>query len=577
MNTQDSDSLTQHALLVLWGQFAQSLGLVTALMQLPLAQKTYTHRPQTKVMEFLLAVLAGLPYLKDLSKAAHPLDEDTVVAHAWGQTGWADYSGVSRTLSALTSADVQRIQAVFSQVSRPFIDREVMLAMRQSGRLVFDLDLSGRPVSRHSTTYPEATFGHMDDGIQFGYQAAIVSLHSPTYGRICLSASHHPGNTHSSTLLPALVAAAEAQTGVRPRRRTDLLRQRLDALSLLQQSKQTLVDQQQVHLQRQQEKLQALAGRWQEQQTVLSHLPAAGPARQRARAQQCLDRLSVAQRRQEKVIATAQRGLGRHQHALQAVQAEHRVLSDRLAQFELDNAQLTTPVSAIIRVDAGFSTSENLALLIEAGYEVYTKPCSAQIISVLLRRLPADAIWTAVGADVEMTACEPGPVGDCPYALDIALGRVKVDERWEHIGLLHYGADPVASQLPEWFQSYNARQTIEAGIKEGKQVFQMHHLKVRTAPALEFQECCAAFAANFVRWAAHWLEQAPDPTAVSGMSIKTQVQVLAHTSALIVVGTDGYVAHFTAQSVLAGKTLTAPVVAVQRPLPFYTTRSFAPN
>ena len=35
--------------------------------------------------------------------------------------------------------------------------------------------------------------------------------------------------------------------------------------------------------------------------------------------------------------------------------------------------------------------------------------------------------------------------------------------------------------LDGWFHTYNGRQTIEAGIKEGKNVFQMHHFKVRTS------------------------------------------------------------------------------------------------
>jgi len=58
-----SPTLTHHALLVLWGQFAQQLGLVDALMAVQLHQKVATHRPQTKVLEFLLAILAGLPHL----------------------------------------------------------------------------------------------------------------------------------------------------------------------------------------------------------------------------------------------------------------------------------------------------------------------------------------------------------------------------------------------------------------------------------------------------------------------------------------------------------------------------------
>ena len=61
------------------------------------------------------------------------------------------------------------------------------------------------------------------------------------------------------------------------------------------------------------------------------------------------------------------------------------------------------------------------------------------------------------------------------------------------------------------------RDAIEAGIKEGKNVFQMHHLKVRSPQALLLQEHFACFAANFVRFAAHWLaeRQAELPTSLS--------------------------------------------------------------
>jgi hypothetical protein len=54
------------------------------------------------VLEFLVAILAGLSHLQDISLVAHPLDKDQVVAEAWGQPGWADYIGISRTLSALS-------------------------------------------------------------------------------------------------------------------------------------------------------------------------------------------------------------------------------------------------------------------------------------------------------------------------------------------------------------------------------------------------------------------------------------------------------------------------------------------
>ena len=67
----------------------------------------------------------------------------------------------------------------------------------------------------------------MNTDIRRGYQAALVSLESLTYGRLWLSVEHQPGATVSCTQAEALVLAAEQRLGVRPRRHTNLLRQRL--------------------------------------------------------------------------------------------------------------------------------------------------------------------------------------------------------------------------------------------------------------------------------------------------------------------------------------------------------------
>ena len=104
MNEDDSTSLTEHALLVVWGQFAQCLGLIQDLSAVSLHQKTVEHSPHSKVVEFLVAILAGLPHLKDISCSAHPLDQDPAVARAWGQPVWADYSGASPPTKRSTSS-----------------------------------------------------------------------------------------------------------------------------------------------------------------------------------------------------------------------------------------------------------------------------------------------------------------------------------------------------------------------------------------------------------------------------------------------------------------------------------------
>src|SRR5438132_4611421 len=55
----------------------------------------------------------------------------------------------------------------------------------------------------------------------------------PTYGRLWLSVAHHSGDTVSCTQAEALVLAAEARLRLWPRRRTELLRQRIHAYEQL--------------------------------------------------------------------------------------------------------------------------------------------------------------------------------------------------------------------------------------------------------------------------------------------------------------------------------------------------------
>jgi hypothetical protein len=150
---------TAHAMLVPWGIFARRIGLVQRLEKVPIAQRKRDYEPQTKLIEFLAAILSGCRYLQDISHGPHPLNRDQAVATAWGQPGWADYSGVSRTLQACTAETVEAVREAVEEVSRPYIDWEIVLSLQQTGELIYDGDLTGRPVSSTSTTYPSAAFG----------------------------------------------------------------------------------------------------------------------------------------------------------------------------------------------------------------------------------------------------------------------------------------------------------------------------------------------------------------------------------------------------------------------------------
>ncbi len=582
MSDSEINELTHHAMLVTWGEFAQSIGLIQAVESVPLRQKRVTHRPQTKILEFFIAILAGLEHLKDLSRSAHPIDQDRAVAKAWLQPGWADYSGVSRTLTTLSQEEAEQVADAQHKVTKLILDAEIMKALQLSGRLIYDGDLTGRPVSNSSTTYPNAGYGHMDDALRLGYQAAMVSVHSPTYGRLWLSVVPHPGNTASCTQAEAMVLAAEAKTGLRPLRRTDLLQGRLQCVSRERQGREAQV---------QAIETEIAAVRAQEAETrqqidqqcgFVSELEAEYREKQRperphstlGRARHKLGVLERQQARLAKKVPKLEEQLARRQRQLVICQAQESQLQRRLEQFEADNRANRCPIQADFRLDAGFGVRENVALLIEMGYEVYTKPYADWLTPRLKRRAAGRRDWTRVGKNAEMIAWKAEVLPDFPYPLDVALERFWVSDKQKHAALVHFGVDPVATDLSTWFERYNARQTIEAGIKEGKSVFEMHHLKVRSVPGLYLQEQCAVFAANFVRWAAHWLAtQCPQlPTGwqdTAQPKVKEQVKVGAHTSAWVNWQEQGCLLKFTDHSVFAGRFLKLERHwTVQLPLPF---------
>jgi hypothetical protein len=586
-----SPILTNHAMLVAWGIYARQIGLVKTIEAVRLHQKRREHTPQTKVIEFLVAMLAGLPHLKDISLSAHPLDQDQAVAEAWQQPAWADYSGVSRTLSSLTPAEVERLIEALQVVSQPFIDREVMLAQGQPGYLVYDGDLTGRPVSNSSRTYPGVAYGYMGDAIQLGYQAAMVSMHSPTYGRLWLSVKAHSGDKVACTQLQQMVRAVEEATGVRPHRRTELVRQRLKQLEQTCQQVQVKwqVAQRQVQqVQAKRDEVADQAQSWQQQVEQLAadyerrgrrERPHSALAKARQKLRMYQQRLS---RRDKELVQADQRCQRRQEQCQICLQTLHQLLQ-HLRQLEADNATNPAPVRVKFRLDAGFGTKENVDWLIEMGYELYTKPFSHRVTERLKSELTSQTAWQRVGNNAELTAWADKTVGQYSYPLDVALARYHLGDTVRHSALLYYGPDRVTADLTTWFQTYNGRQTIEAGVKEGKGVFQMHHLKVRAQPALSLQEYCATLAANFVRWAAHWLAQQFQPTLAgfqpttlqTETRVKHLVQVAAHTSAWVFWQADGCLLKFTEQSLYAGQSLLlGGRYFFQPPLPLFKNSTF---
>jgi hypothetical protein len=78
-------------MLVIWGQFAQRIGLIREIEAVALHQKTVEHRPPAKILGFFVAILAGLQHLQELTRSAIPLNcRQRLVASQLGRLKWGE-------------------------------------------------------------------------------------------------------------------------------------------------------------------------------------------------------------------------------------------------------------------------------------------------------------------------------------------------------------------------------------------------------------------------------------------------------------------------------------------------------
>jgi hypothetical protein len=207
-----------------------------------------------------------------------------------------------------------------------------------------------------------------------------------------------------------------------------------------------------------------------------------------AKARRRLTSVRKKLKRAPQQLQQAERATATHRQRLDELEAERAELVAYLAELQADNERNAEPVTIILRIDAGFGTGPNITWLIEMGYFVYTKAHNAQVASSLLNKLEPGAIWTRVGKNAEMIGCDEQYITHCPYPLTVAVERFHTPNGLKHSALIAYRDDGQSLSLPAWFDFYNARQTIEAGIKETNVVFNMHPFKMRSPGGIALQE-----------------------------------------------------------------------------------------
>jgi hypothetical protein len=159
---------------------------------------------------------------------------------------------------------------------------------------------------------------------------------------------------------------------------------------------------------------------------------------------------------------------------------------------------------------------------------------------------------------------------DCPYPVQAMLVRYHLPGKVRYTALLYY-ADTFPPALVDWFNTYNARQTIEAGIKEQKGVFTLKRHLVRSPIGMQLQEQFALFGANLVRWAAAWvkalLPQTNQNFQTALSQVKTLVRVVSRARARWVRNSVGNTLIFDETGPFAGTVISlSGLITVQLPL-----------
>jgi len=399
---------TKHAMLIPWGRFSRHLRLSERLRA---AITPRCHQDATPagdlVLEFGLASLAGYTYLEDLNWRSHPLAKDQAVQDVW-DIQFRHYTTVSRCLYTLDESDSQRVQAELEDIMQPYVRSAAHAVLCQQEYLTLCGDLTGRPVSAYSSTYPpDAVFGYMANQLKKGHQAALVTLKGLRH-RVHVMVRHHPGNTVSSVCLREIVAETEARLGCRPRRRTELVRQRIEAIEVKITQRRQWYDAQQAVIRHQIEcqirlgdQLQALRRQLTELEVqyqgkrVRPHSKLAQARKQKATWER---QLGSALEQEER----ARRVCRQHQQRLETLLAERDTLLNWLAQLEVDNASNPNPVRIRWLLDGGFGDAANVTYLIEMGYDFYGIAHNGKTTQALLKQLPEPAQWTQAGVRTQV-------------------------------------------------------------------------------------------------------------------------------------------------------------------------------
>ena len=124
-------------------------------------------------------------------------------------------------------------------------------------------------------------------------------------------------------------------------------------------------------------------------------------------------------------------------------------------QLLSENQSNLHPVRVLIRLDGGFASQENIAWLIEMGYDIDTKARSTAVRDGLVAAVAPETVWQRAGGNASLTAwAKTTADGYFIYPVDLALARYHIGRTVRHAVLVHYGEADATANLDGWYRRY---------------------------------------------------------------------------------------------------------------------------
>ncbi len=226
-------------------------------------------------------------------------------------------------------------------------------------------------------------------------------------------------------------------------------------------------------------------------------------------------------------------------------------------------------------MDSGFGGSEQVATLMEEGYELTTKAISPATVSTLLRREVRGEIlfgsWEEVSANARVAECSETRYATCPYPLRLLGYRKELaasasrEARTTHALILTTIPASERSAVATVNHYHVRGGTVELVNRLAKSYLGWRGHRLRHAPGLDVLGQFVFAALNFVSWSADtiWAESRLEAGEVPGLAALTQ---MARTPADVLSDMDGVVVQFRPDSGWPNRSLRLGTLR-QPPLP----------